>query len=99
MGGEGGCGGVVPRQEGGRQFGGLGWGSLCWCCNWQLQFHWPLFPTGLAPSPRNGNSGTRPKENGVGTLGGGELQGVQVGRNSIWFPFAEDNFEFPYPQN
>lgn len=55
--------GVVPRQEGIGQFGGLGGGgSLCWCCSWQLQFHWLLFPIGLAPSPRKGNSGTRLKE-------------------------------------
>lgn len=62
MGGEG------SSQAGGGQFGGLGESSLRCCCHWQLQFHWTLFSTGLAPSPRNGKSGTGLKGDGVGLI-------------------------------
>lgn len=67
--GEGGSvGGEGSSQAGGGQFGGLGESSLCWCCRWQLQFHWTLFSTGLAPSPRNGKPGTGLAEGGWGRL-------------------------------
>lgn len=86
--------GVVPRQEGVGQFGGLGGGGiLCWCCSWQLQFLWLLFPNWPSAQPPKRQLRNRAKgEDGVGSLGGGELKGVQVGRSSIKFPF--DNFEF-----
>lgn len=49
------------------------------------QFHWSLFPTGLVPSPRNGNSGSRLKGGwgGDDPRRGGEFKGGQVGGNSI----------------
>ena len=100
--GEGGGGGQFPGRRGQALWGSWG-GSLSWCCSWQLQFHWPLFPTGLVPSPRNGNSGARLKEDRVGTSAGegawkgcrwGEIQsGVLLSKTTL-NPFSHITIPF-----
>lgn len=70
---------MVPRQEGG-QFGGLGGAVCAGVVGLAAPVPLAIVSNWLgAQPPRNGNSGTKLKEDGVGTLVGVELKGCRWG--------------------
>lgn len=78
-------GGVVPRQEGGGQFGGLVGGGGQAVLVLQLAAPVPLVivPNWPGAQPPKRQLRNRAERGWGGDLGGGELEGVQVERNSI----------------
>lgn len=80
--------GVVSRQEGVGNLGVLGAGAACaGVAVGSFSSFGYCSPTGLAPRPRKRQLGNRAEgEDGVGSLGGGERTGVQVGKHPTKFP-------------
>lgn len=93
MGGKRGCGGGSQAGGGRAIWGSWGRGQSVLVLKLAASVPLAIVPNWPSAQPPKWQLRSQAKgEDGVGSLGGGELKGVQVGRNSIKFPF--DNSEF-----